>query len=193
MIHIERAQRILSARRMWKHGVWVILVVLALVIAATVVLLVVGNLVNPTSNIFTFVSAGVGTTFGPHLVLLSLIALLIGVVGLKSGPQRLCKVTMVVATVAFLSSMVITVQIVQAVDIAGGSANPISGLWLSSMDGAYPNVYETYTTVAGQSLHALVYKPTSSNGSAPIMMYICEHVPSYRVARRRASFWHDPN
>jgi hypothetical protein len=97
-------------------------------IAAAIVLLVLGNLVNPMSNILTFASAGVGTTFGPHLFLLSLVALLIGVVGLKSGPQRLCIVTTVVATVAFLASMVVKGQIVQTVDAAGGSANPISGL-----------------------------------------------------------------
>ena len=109
MIHVERAQRTMSVKRRWKYGVWVIVVVLALVIATTIVLLVLGNLVNPTSNIFTFVSAGVGTTFGPHLVLLSLIALLISVVGLKIGPQRLCTVTTVVTTVAFLASIVVEV------------------------------------------------------------------------------------
>ncbi|HEV2659668.1 MAG TPA: hypothetical protein VGU68_03665, partial [Ktedonobacteraceae bacterium] len=126
MLHIERAQRIVAGRRMWKHAIWVIVVVVTLVIAATIVLLVVGNLVDPASNILTFVSAGVGTTFGPHLVLLSLIALLIGVVGLRSGPRRLGTATLAVAAVALLASTLVTAQIVQAVDAAGGSANPVS-------------------------------------------------------------------
>jgi hypothetical protein len=63
----------------------------------------------------------------------------------------------------------LTAQIVQAVDAAGGSANPVSGLWLSSMTGAPPDVREIYTTADGQALHALVYKPAFSNRSAPIM------------------------
>ncbi len=172
MPHIERAQRTVPARRMWKHIAWIIVVVFTLLIAAMIVLLIVGNLVDPTSNILTFASAGVGTTFGPHLVLLSLIALLIGVVGLRSGPRRLCTVATGVAAVALLASTMLTAQIVQAVDAAGGSANPVSGLWLSSMAGTSPDVREIYTTADGQPLHALVYKSASSNGTAPIMMYI---------------------
>lgn len=61
--------------------------VLTLVIATAIVLLVTGNLFDPGSNLYPLVSAGVFTTLGPHLILLSVIALLISALGLWSGDQ----------------------------------------------------------------------------------------------------------
>jgi hypothetical protein len=146
---------------------WKIVVVLTMVITATIVLLAVGNLFDPTSNLFAFVSAGVGTTFGPHMVLLSLIALFIGAAGFRIGPRRLCIVATLVAAVALLASTMITALIVGAVDAAGGAANPASGLWLSSMTGSSPDMGEIYTTADGQPLHASVYKIASPSRVSP--------------------------
>jgi acetyl esterase len=158
---------------MWKRVVWNILAILALVIAIIIVLIVIGNFIDPASNLFAFVSAGLGTTYGPHMVLLSVIALIIGAIGFRIRPRRLDKVLMLVALVALVGSTIITKQIVGAIDAAGGSVNPVSALWLSSMSGSSADMTETYTTVDGQSLQAVIYKPTSSSPSpAPIIMYI---------------------
>ncbi|HTK11430.1 MAG TPA: hypothetical protein VL485_29940, partial [Ktedonobacteraceae bacterium] len=121
---------------MWKRVVWNILAILALVIAIIIVLIVIGNFIDPASNLFAFVSAGLGTTYGPHMVLLSVIALIIGAIGFRIGPRRLGKVLMLVALVALVGSTIITKQIVGAIDAAGGSVNPVSALWLSSMSGS---------------------------------------------------------
>jgi acetyl esterase len=164
--------------------VWRILTICTLVIASTIVLVVIGNLLDPTSNILTFVSAGVGTTFGPHLVLLSLVALLLAGAGLRHRVRQpdvrpgvgsgvgLGLVTTLIACMALLGSTLLTTEIVWAIDADGGSANPVTGLWLSPMAGASTDARMTYTVADGQALHALIYKPAPSSHVAPLMLYI---------------------
>ncbi len=163
---------------MWLRVIWHIAVVLCLVITGLTVLMAIGVLFDPTSNIVTYGSSNFWPVVGPHLVLLSLVALVVGLAGLRRRPRRLATITSIVAATALLASMVITGQILGAVAAAGGSANPITGLWLSSTTPP-PDARETYTTADGQPLQALIWRSVSDgstapgiSGDAPVMLYI---------------------
>jgi acetyl esterase/lipase len=133
------------------------------------------SLLDPTSNLLTWASLEMWATFGPHLVLVSAIALFVGILGLwRHGPRRLFIIGTVVAVIALIISSVIVAQIVVAVSAGGGSSNPVSGLWLYSLSGYSPDAVATYTVVDGEALHAYIYEPSpsSNSSSVPVIMYI---------------------
>jgi len=127
---------------------------------------------DPTRSMHAAVSSAVWTTVGPHLVVLSLVALMLGVAGHRRRQGRLAALAVAVASAAVLGSTAITTRIVQAASAAGGSANPVYGLWLGSMHATGPDETVTFTTVNGQALHAAVYRPPQSDGQAPVLIYI---------------------
>jgi len=147
-------------------------VVLALVMASASLLLVVGALRDPAGSLHGMMSAAVWTTFGPHLVLLSFVALVLGAAGHRRGHGRSAALAVAVALVALLGSTTIVSRIVLAASAAGGSANPISGLWLKSMKATGPDETVTFTTVNGQALRAAIYKPLQPDRRAPVLLYI---------------------
>src|SRR5205814_2222673 len=85
------------------------------------------------------------------------------------GPRLLGVVVAAVAVLALGASALITGRIGWAAHAAGGSANPVRGLWLSGMD-APADAHETYTVAGGQPLSAAVYRPV--HGPAPVLVYI---------------------
>jgi len=157
----------------WRLVAWYVALVIAMIFTLSTLVLFAASLLDPTSNLFTWLSLEMWTTFGPHLVLLSAIAVFVGVLGLRrKGPRRLSMVGTVVAVVALIISSAIVAQIVVAVSAGGGSANPVSGLWLYSMTDYTPDGIATYQVANGQALHAYIYTPPSSNRSAPVILYI---------------------
>jgi acetyl esterase/lipase len=78
----------------------------------------------------------------------------------------------VAATSAVLGSTTIIARIVSATSAAGGSANPVYGLWLKSMQASGPDEVLTFSTVDGQALRAAVYRPPPPGRNAPVLLYI---------------------
>lgn len=160
------------AKLAWKDWLWCAVVVMALFMGSVTLLLVLGTFRDPTRSMHGMLSSAVWTTFGPHFVVLSVVALMLGIVGHWHGQGRLAALAVMVAIAAAFGSTAITVRIVTAASAAGGSVNPVSGLWLRSMKTTGPDETVVFTTVNGQALHAAIYKPTGSNGTAPVMLYI---------------------
>jgi acetyl esterase len=159
-------------RQAWIRAGWSLALLLMLGITALTVLLAAGALFDPASSLYTRISTSIWTTFGPHLVLLSLLALVTGLVSLRRGPRFLSSVTAIVALGALLASAGITARILQAVYAAGGAADPVSGLVFASTSAAAADARETYTTAGRQALQALIYRPAATGHAAPIMLYI---------------------
>ena len=153
-------------------GLSVALATVALLIASAALFLVSGALRDPTRSPHGMLGSALWTTFGPHLVLLSLVALLLGLIVHFRRPGTLAWLVMTTGAVALLGSSYITARVISAVTDAGGSANPIEGLWLKPMQAAGPDVTETFRTVNGQALRAAVYEPTQSKRDRPVLVYI---------------------
>jgi acetyl esterase/lipase len=111
-------------------------------------------------------------TIGPHLVLFSLLGLLVALAGLRFGPRMLSGLTTVVTISALLVSAAITAHIMQAIFAAGGSANPVTGLWLTSFSTSAADAQQTYTTADGQPLQAVIYRPADASHDMPVMLYL---------------------
>lgn len=155
-----------------KHWPWFAVVVVALLVASATLLLVLGTLRDPTRSFHGMLSSAVWTTFGPHFVVLNVIALVLGVACYWRGRGRLAALAIAASTAAALGSTVITARIVLAASAAGGSVNPMHGLWLGSMQATGPDETVIFTTADEQALQAAIYRPGRSNRSAPVMVYI---------------------
>jgi acetyl esterase/lipase len=156
----------------WKNWLWRAVVVMALLSVSVTLLLVLGTLRDPTRSMHGMLSSALWTTFGPHFVVLSVVAVMLGIAGHWHGQGRLAALAIMVAIAAALGSSVITVRIVLAASAAGGSVNPVYGLWLRSMKATGPDETVVFTITDGQALHAAIYKPNRSNGTAPVLLYI---------------------
>jgi acetyl esterase/lipase len=152
--------------------IWLAGLALALLVASITVLLAIGALRDPTGSLHGMVSSAIWTTFGPHLVLLSVVALWLGAAGYRRNGGHLAVTVLTIAIVAVLGSTAIVTRIVSAASAAGGSANPIDGLWLQSMTAARPDETVTFATVNGQALRAAVFKPPKPYRNAPVLLYI---------------------
>ena len=125
---------------------------------------------DPRLNRLAMMSANLWPVAAPHVVLLSLACVVLGVLGARRGPRGFGLLTAVVAAVSLAASTTFTVQIVHAVDRAGGSANPVAALALGPMTGR-PDRREVFTTAQGRPMHAVIYQPRSGR-PAPVLMYI---------------------
>jgi acetyl esterase/lipase len=161
-----------------RRVVWILGLGLSLLAAGLTVMLTVGTFLDPALSIYALRSSLVWAAIGPHLVLVNLVALAIAVVGVRRGPRRIAQVVAAVAVIATMTSTFITARIVRAIDAAGGSANPVSALFISSIAAARPDLRETYTTVEGQALQASIYRPARAaeaggdGSAAPVLFYI---------------------
>mgnify|MGYP006172347773 CR=1 FL=1 len=93
--------------------------VAAILLAAIPLVLVVGALRDPTESLHGMLGSALWTTFGPHFVLLSLLALGIGIYAFQRAPGRLAILALTLASCATLGSVFITWQIVSATRVAG--------------------------------------------------------------------------
>lgn len=156
----------------WRDWLWYAALTMALFIALITLILVLGALRDPTRSMHGMLSSAVWTTFGPHFIVLSIVALGLGVAGRWHGQGRFAALAVIFAILAALGSTIITVRIVLGVSAAGGSVNPVYGLWLRSMKATGPDKTVIYRTVNNQELYAAIYKPEPSNGTAPVLLYI---------------------
>lgn len=151
---------------------WRILALVSLFMALAVVVLVSGTWRDPTGSLHAMVSSAVWTTFGPHFVVISAAALVLGGIAYWRCRGRLALATVLAAIAAVSGSAAITARIVSAASAAGGSADPIQGLWLKPMQAAGPDEMATFATVDGQALHVAIYRPKRTDRSAPVLFYI---------------------
>jgi acetyl esterase/lipase len=127
---------------------------------------------DPASNAVTFYSAYLVPIAGPHVCLLGLLVLTFAVRGMRRGPRSLSIVVAAVAALSLLVSVSMTAVFVYAVDRAGGSADPITGLWLGPPASPPPDERVVYRAVEGQDLEALVFRPVDTATEAPVMLYV---------------------
>jgi acetyl esterase/lipase len=151
---------------------WVVVVLVALGVASVTLLLVAGAMRDPTRSTHGMLGSAVWTTFGPHLVLLSLACFLTGVAAHRRGAGLLSRLTVACSAAAVAGSAAITTRIVSAAYSAGGSANPVYGLWLRPMIAGGPDHTEAFATVNGQAMQVATYRPAKAGRDAPVLLYI---------------------
>lgn len=140
--------------------------------ALCIIILATGALRDPTESLHGLLGSAIWTTFGPHLVLVSGFALILGVVGHWRRVGVLSMPTTMTALIAFFASTAITARIVSAAYEAGGYANPLSGLWLTPMTGNEADSVMEFARRDGLPLNAAIYRPVTNNGDAPVIVYI---------------------
>lgn len=146
--------------------------VLAIVLAAIPLVLVMGAFRDPTKSLHGMLGSALWTTIGPHLLLLSILALGLGVYAYQRLPRKLAIIAILVASCASVGSAFINARIVIATSAAGGTINPLSSYMLGSMMGSGPNETVTVATVDGRPLQAAIYQPPPSDVAAPILLYV---------------------
>ena len=156
---------------MLKRVAWTLGLGLCLLSCVVTLAFAAGSLLDPASSIYAMWSSFAWPLLGPHLIVLTLVCLLVAVVAARRGPRILGWTSLCVAAIALLSSAVITGRIIAATSVAGGSASPISGLWLHTLNANSDSTF-TFEEVDGQNLSAVVYKPSGSTALAPVIMYI---------------------
>jgi acetyl esterase/lipase len=146
---------------------------LAAIVAALVVLsLAVGAALDSTRSYFATVSSSLWTTFGPHFVVLTLVATLLSLAGWRWGPPKLARFAAALSALALLAAAYIVGNIVTAAASAGAWINPIDGLWLGKMNVPPPDRTETVADVDGRALKAAIYLPREPGAPAPVFVYI---------------------
>ncbi|MBD3667647.1 MAG: alpha/beta hydrolase, partial [Kangiella sp.] len=150
---------------------------IALIIALPVLVFIAGSMRDPTLSLHAVAGSMLWATFGPHLVLLSFVALILSLGGFRHEGSRRAKgrfarLTLILSIIAFLGSTYITVRILASVFAAGGAANPVSGLLLKSMNAGGPDESVVFRTIDSQALSAAIYKPASNNQRVPVLIYI---------------------
>jgi acetyl esterase/lipase len=144
----------------------------AMLIAALVLALAIGATLDPTKTYYATMSSSLWTTFGPHFAGIALIAGLVSAVVRFWGPMRLGQWAIGLSVISLLAAGTIVVAIMSAAAGAGGSVNPVRGLWLSKMNVPPPDQVETFSIVDGQSLKAAIYREGKTAANAPVMVYI---------------------
>ena len=149
-----------------------VVVVTAFLLAAIPLVLVIGALRDPTKSLHGMLGSALWTTLGPHFVLLSLLALGLGLYAFRRRPRKIIVLALVLAGCASIGSGFITGTIVAATNMAGGKINLLSSLFLQSMTTGGPDESVTVATNDGRPLQAAIYRPARPRGAAPVLMYV---------------------
>ncbi|MGX5915118.1 alpha/beta hydrolase [Aliidiomarina sp. Khilg15.8] len=165
-------RNVVSQKAGGMRWLWLSLAVVSIMVAAFILLLVVGALRDPTRSIHGMIGSAIWTTFGPHLLVLGLVCVVLSSFGYRYGAQRISAIALTLAVAASAGSAFITFSIVSATYSAGGSADPISGLWLRPMRGDGPDHEIVFSEINGQELRVAIYKAEETHGEAPVMLYI---------------------
>jgi len=145
---------------------------MALLIALTVLVFITGAMRDPTRSLHGVLGSMVWATLAPHLLLLSLFACALGVIGFQRGRGALAKMMLILSVVATLGSAYITARITSSVYVAGGLVNPVAALLLSSMHAGGPDQSIVFHSVDDQALSVAIYQPKPTSLQAPVMVYI---------------------
>lgn len=144
---------------------------MAIATAVGVLGLALGAALDPTSSYYANMSSSLWTTFGPHFVMLSLVALLISVVVSRWEPSWLGRAAVALSGLSVVGAAFIVGSVMAASALAGGTVNPVSGLMLGKMGEPPPDQTVTVATVDGEVLSAAIYLP-SERADTPIIAYI---------------------
>ena len=145
---------------------------MATVIGALISYLALGNVFPAGTNVLTLGPVFVWATVGPHLVLLSVLALLLCLPLWRARHRRvLCGVAAGLAALSLVSSVVIVATMIHAGREAGGSVDLGQALTLSAPSGG-PDEITQYVTADGEAQEARVYLPETGAAGAPVLMYI---------------------
>ncbi len=148
-----------------------LLCIAAITAAILILALAVGAGLDPTRSYFATVSSSLWTTFGPHFVVVTLLAALVGAFALYRGALRLGGIATFISAFSFLGAIYIVGSIMAAAATAGGSVNAFTGLLLAKMSEPPPDLTQTVTTVDGQELKAAIYLPRNKT-YPPVLVYI---------------------
>lgn len=146
--------------------------VLSIVLAAPALALAVGASLDPTSSSFAMIGAMLWTTYGPHLLLLALIALGLALATLAFGARKTGRVALAVSVLSVFAAGFIVSQIMWSGSSSGGSANLLAAFSLGDMTVPVPDIVETVHSVEGQDLQAAIYRPGNDARDAPLMVYV---------------------
>lgn len=169
---MDNIDNVVDQQTKGKYWFWITFIVLVFIVATCILLLVAGALRDPTRSMHGMVSSAIWTTFGPHLLMIGLFCILLSGAGFWSGIRRISAVALLLTVAASAGSAFITFSIVSAAYSAGGSANPISGLWLKPMEGNGPDHEIVFSEVNDQELRVAMYRAEHVNSEAPVMIYI---------------------
>ena len=151
---------------------WATAAVVASALGVFIVLLAAGNFFPASSNIFTLAGTYVWASAAPHLVLVSVVAVLLTVPLWRTKRRRVLRaIASGVALLALVSSTVITGSLANAATDNGGSVDFVQAITLSTPTATATEI-TSYVTVEGESLEARVYEPEGGAEGAPLMMYI---------------------
>lgn len=137
-----------------------------------VLALALGAALDPTSSYYATMSSSLWTTFGPHFVVLAILASLASLAGWLWGPIYFGRAATLVSGLALIASAFIVASIISAATAAGGSVNPIAGLALGTMDVPQPDQVAAVAAGEDRTLTTAIYLPSSPPTSAPIYVYI---------------------
>ncbi|WP_099867575.1 alpha/beta hydrolase [Pararhizobium haloflavum] len=144
----------------------------AIAVAGMVLALALGATLDPTYSYYAAMSSSLWTTFGPHLVMLALIAAIVGIACWRLGSHRLGLAAIVISLAGVLASTFIVGSIMLAAGAAGGRINPVTGLFLGKMAEPRPDQIATFSNVEGNALTAAIYLPPTPPLVAPVYAYI---------------------
>lgn len=144
----------------------------ALLLAAIPLVFLTGGLRDPTKSLHGMLGSAPWTTVGPHLLLMSLIALGLSVYAFRCASRQLAILVLILVSCATIGSASITGRIIAATNLAGGTINPLSSLFLRSMAADGPDETVTVATIDGRPLQAAIYRPPPSSDTAPVLMYV---------------------
>jgi acetyl esterase/lipase len=146
--------------------------IVAALAAIAVLLLVIGAFLDPAGSGFAMTGAMMWTTFGPHLLLVALAALVLAVLALRAGARALGRFAAAASVLALAGAGWILLRIVLATTAAGGSVDPLAALALGKMTLPPPDAVETFATVDGMDLKAAIFRPAAGAAPAPVIVYI---------------------
>lgn len=149
-----------------------VLVVTAFLLAAIPLVLVFGALRDPTQSLHGMLGSALWTTIGPHLLLMSLLALGLSVYASGRTLRPLAILVLVLASGASIGSAFINGRILVATYAAGGTINPLSSLFLQPMMAEGPDGFVTVATIDGRPLRAAIYRAQGSGNDAPVIVYV---------------------
>ena len=150
----------------------ILLSIVALVVSSAVLCLVAGAFSDPTSSLIAVVGSMVWMTWGPFLLLIALVAVLIGIVGRRARIGWLGGVSLLLAVPATIGAAYILARIAVAAGSAGAILHPLATMSLGDMESPAPDEIETMEGVGGTTLRAAIYRPTPSAEPAPVLVYI---------------------
>lgn len=144
----------------------------AVVIGVLISYLALGNLVPAGSNVLTVAPVVVWASVGPHLVVVSVLAVLLCVPLWMARHRRVLRiVASALATFSLVASVTIVGVMLHSARQQGGSVDLVQALTLATPSQA-PDEVTTYLTVDGEAQEARVYLPEGGAQDAPVLMYV---------------------